>query len=99
MLYARVHQHLLPPGWTPRRTVEVEVVGRGPLPERPWTTPPDPKKVARMTDRYGSWDAYLWSDEGRNDPDVEASVQENIRATQTFKAQVPVIERAELADP
>lgn len=73
---------------------EVEVVGRGPLPPRP-ERQIDPRKVQQMEERYGSWVAYLMSDEGLHDPELQESLDEHIKELAAYKQLIPLVERTD----
>lgn len=83
------------PGWGPDVTMEVEVVGRGPLPAHPQRWRPPPDRVAEIEARHGSWRNYELSEEGRMDPELHAHFRAFVRDVGGYKQLLPLVERTE----
>jgi hypothetical protein len=98
-IFLAVPPSRLPPGFRPGREIEVEAVGRGPVPIHPRRRPLDPAKLAQIEAEHGSFTEYLFTPEGRRDPDLAAALDEHLRALTTYKAQIPLVERTDLVDP
>jgi hypothetical protein len=98
-IFLAVPPSRLPPGWRPGLEVEVEAVGRGPVPIHPHRRPLDPAKLAQIEAEYGSFTDYCVSEAGRRDPDLAESLGEHLRALRAYKDQVPLVERTDLVDP